>query len=343
MTVHVRLRPPQERYDARVVPWWRARILITVAPVVLPLAGVGALVAPVRGWFLWLAVGLAVLGVTTAALLRTWRYGVDRWEVTDHAVYTRTGYVLTTWRVAPLSRSRGAVLVQPLEARWSGGARVDVLATGLGADDITAVLPTTLLPVAPHTVAREDLGRVLPDLATAHLDRLRPHPRAALARRLGRAAAASLVLVAASTTAQLLWWLTGGWLMALALATCVGIVAVTALAVDSARALGHRLTPRHLITRRGSLHRTSAVLQRDGIIGWRIRQSVFQRRSGLVTVSATTAVGRGHQPVVDIGLTEGLVLAARAVPGLLERLLLVAPQRAEDRSPGADETTWAPW
>lgn len=287
--------------------------------------------------------GVVLLGAVARLVLHLEAWWGYRFTRGAGSLLVRRGLLTTRSVTLDESRIRGAVLVQPLGARLSGGARVDVLATGLGADDITAVLPTTLLPVAPHTVARDVLRRVLPDLGSEHLDRLRPHPRAALARRLGRAAAASLVLVAAAATAQLLWWLTGGWLVVLALATCAGIVAVTALAVDSARALGHRLAPRHIITRRGSLHRTCAVLQRDGIIGWRIRQSVFQRRSGLVTVSATTVVGRGHQPVVDIGLTEGLALAARAVPGLLDRFLLVAPQRAEDRPPGADETTWAPW
>lgn len=140
MTEHVRLRPPQERYDAKVVPWWCARILITVASVVLPLAGVGALVAPVRGWFLWLAVVLAILGVATAALLPTWRYRVDRWEVTDHAVYTRTGYVLTTWRIAPLSRIQTLDSTRgPLQRRLGLATVVVTTASSAGAVKIAGL------------------------------------------------------------------------------------------------------------------------------------------------------------------------------------------------------------
>jgi uncharacterized protein len=33
-----------------------------------------------------------------------WRYRVHRWETTDDAVYTRTGWLWQEWRVAPMSR-----------------------------------------------------------------------------------------------------------------------------------------------------------------------------------------------------------------------------------------------
>ena len=33
-----------------------------------------------------------------------WRYRVHRWEVTDDAVYTRTGWLWQEWRIAPMSR-----------------------------------------------------------------------------------------------------------------------------------------------------------------------------------------------------------------------------------------------
>uniref|UniRef100_UPI0037C7D1F3 PH domain-containing protein n=1 Tax=Nonomuraea gerenzanensis TaxID=93944 RepID=UPI0037C7D1F3 len=93
------------------------------------------------------------------------------------------------------------------------------------------------------------------------------------------------------------------------------------LAVASAASLGHALGPRHLIARRGAVVRRTIALDRKGISGWTITETYFQRRSGLLTVSATTAAGRGHYDVVDVGRGEGLDLAARAVPGLLEPFL----------------------
>jgi putative membrane protein len=68
------------------------------------------------------------------------------------------------------------------------------------------------------------------------------------------------------------------------------------------------------------------MLDRGGIVGWTITESPFQRRSGLLTVTATTAAGDGHYDVADVGRDDGLDLAARAVPGLLEPFLLRARQ-----------------
>ncbi|MEU0572841.1 PH domain-containing protein, partial [Nonomuraea sp. NPDC005983] len=74
---------------------------------------------------------------------------------------------------------------------------------------------------------------------------------------------------------------------------------------------------RCLITRMGAVRRRTVALDRAGIVGWTITQSFFQRRAGLLTVSATTAAGDGHYDVVDVGRADGLDLAAEAVPDLL--------------------------
>jgi putative membrane protein len=60
----------------------------------------------------------------------------------------------------------------------------------------------------------------------------------------------------------------------------------------------------------------------DGIIGWNIRQTFFQRRGALVTLSATTAAGRQRYAVTDVPLPLALRLATVAQPGLLEDFLL---------------------
>lgn len=169
--------------------------------------------------------GVVLLGAIARLALHAeawWRYRLSRGS---GSLGVRRGLLTTRTLTLDEARVRGAALVQPLGARLSGGARVDVLAIGLGADGITAVLPTTLLPVAPHTDARDVLRRVLPGLGTEHLDRLRPHPPEALARRLRRAAAASLVLVATAVLTQGLWWSSGWWAVGLTVVTLVGIVA----------------------------------------------------------------------------------------------------------------------
>ena len=97
--------------------------------------------------------------------------------------------------------------------------------------------------------------------------------------------------------------------------------AAAAVGVDRFRALGHQLTARHLVSRQGSLVRRTVALQRSGVIGWTIRQSPLQRRSGLVTVQAVTAAGEGGYEVLDVGAADGVALADATTPHLLAPFL----------------------
>lgn len=67
-----------------------------------------------------------------------------------------------------------------------------------------------------------------------------------------------------------------------------------------------------------AIHRTTAV-RCDGIIAWRFRRSVFQRR--LLTATAAVAAGEGEQTIRYAGPGDVLLVARDAVPGLLEPFL----------------------
>ncbi|MCM3849501.1 PH domain-containing protein [Pseudonocardia sp. DR1-2] len=86
------------------------------------------------------------------------------------------------------------------------------------------------------------------------------------------------------------------------------------LALDRYRALGHRLDERYLVARHGSLLRTTTALRRDGVIGWRVRQSLFQRRAGVLTLEATTAAGGGAVQVLDLDPADAVALMAAVTP-----------------------------
>ncbi|MFF0491610.1 PH domain-containing protein [Nocardia sp. NPDC003482] len=88
-----------------------------------------------------------------------WRYAVHRWEITDEAVYTRTGWLTQESRVAPITRVQTVDTERgPLE-RLLGLATVTVTtASSAGAVRITALD----LPIAERTVAR------LTEVAAAH-------------------------------------------------------------------------------------------------------------------------------------------------------------------------------
>ncbi|OKK20040.1 hypothetical protein AMK09_15605 [Streptomyces sp. CB02488] len=112
----VRLRPPVNTLDPRVVGWWRTRwLLLTAGPVVV-LAVLGVFLTSARFWLLLCAAVLAVLGAGCAVLLPLWWFRTHRWEVTDEAVYVRTGALWQEWRIAPMSRIQTVDTVRgPLE------------------------------------------------------------------------------------------------------------------------------------------------------------------------------------------------------------------------------------
>ncbi|MCX4509777.1 PH domain-containing protein [Streptomyces sp. NBC_01619] len=112
----VRLRPPNNRVDERAVGWWRVQCLLTTLVPVAVLAVLGAFIEPARGWLLTAAGALAVLGLAGTAFFPSWWYRVHRWEVTDEAVYVRTGALWQEWRIAPMSRIQTVDTVRgPLE------------------------------------------------------------------------------------------------------------------------------------------------------------------------------------------------------------------------------------
>lgn len=112
----VRLRAPAHTLDPRAVGWWRARWLLLTALPVAVLAVLGAFIASARFWLLLPAAVLAVLGIGCAALVPLWWFRTHRWEVTDEAVYVRTGVLWQEWRIAPMSRIQTVDTVRgPLE------------------------------------------------------------------------------------------------------------------------------------------------------------------------------------------------------------------------------------
>lgn len=259
---------------------------------------------------------LGVLGSLGLFVEMWWAYRLTREQGN---LLVRRGLFTTRSLSIEQRRLRGIDLVEPLGARLLGAARVDVVATGLRArTDNEKSDPKTLLPAAPNRLARRVAADVLgadPWTAT----RLRAHPAPARSRRirwalyLSAGVAAVLALLGLLLTTVLLHL---AWIAVLV----VTPVAV-ALAVDAYRNLGHGLSDEHLVTRYGAGSRHTVALDRAGIIGWTVRSSPFQRRSGLITVGATTAANDGVYFVRDAGQTDGLRLAEAAVPGLLTPFL----------------------
>jgi uncharacterized protein len=130
----VRLRPPNSTLNERVVGWWRVQLLLTTAIPVAVLAVLGLLIEPARLWLLTPAVVLAVLGLACTLFLPNWWFRVHRWEVTDEAVYVRTGALWQEWRIAPMSRIQTVDTMRgPLEQAFRLATVIVTTASSKGA------------------------------------------------------------------------------------------------------------------------------------------------------------------------------------------------------------------
>ncbi|QVQ53549.1 PH domain-containing protein [Spiractinospora alimapuensis] len=106
----LRLRPPRNEVHRRSVSHWTLRALVGSACFVGPPL-VAAVIIQAFTDVSWLSLLLwGVTGVTALAaavvtvVMPRWRFRVHRWEVTNDAVYTLSGWFWQEWRVAPLSR-----------------------------------------------------------------------------------------------------------------------------------------------------------------------------------------------------------------------------------------------
>ncbi|MBB3051365.1 putative membrane protein [Prauserella isguenensis] len=300
----------------QVAQWFdlQAGVITWTAGLLGGLGLVGALAVVVAA-----GVVIGVVGSLALFVEMWWNFRLDR----EPGGTLRVRRGLLTVRSISLEeqRLRGVELVEPLGVRTAGAARVDAVATGLrsGGDDDKADRKT-LLPAAPRGEADRVAAAVLRERTGPTSAALTPHPRAARGRRIRWALAGAAVPVLTLTVLGGL--LSSAVLLHLAwISAVLGVPVALALAVDAYRNLGHGLNGDYLVARHGSVRRSTVALQRRGVIGLNARQSLFQRRRGLMTITTTTAAGSGAYSVHDVGAAEGLAFADEAVPGLLGPLL----------------------
>lgn len=270
---------------------------------------------------LWLAVTEATLGLLAVAtvastvgyVLAFWRFRLTRQA--GGTLHVTRGLVTARATTIEERRLRGVELSEPLLLRMVRGARCVAIATGLRVGRGAEHGGSLLLPPAPLTEAQRVAAAVLGMEEPVRCPLVSHGPQAAR-RRYVRALAGAAALVAAAATG----WRLGlpGWVP---VATLAAFPVAAGLAADRYRSLGHALVAGCLVTRWGSLDRRRCVLATDGVIGWNLRQSFFQRRAGLATLTATTAAGKQHYAVADVEFGTAVRLADEALPGLLTPFL----------------------
>ncbi|MER5673499.1 PH domain-containing protein [Pseudonocardia alni] len=265
------------------------------------------------------AVGLLLLVMVAGSIVlfveRWWDYRLSREP--DGTLRVRRGLLTKRSLSVSEQRLRGVTVSEPLLVRaLGGGAQAGALTVGLAGEDKDSgggALGPPVRRAHAHAVAATAARATGPVTDGP----LRAHPARARTRRLVRAVGPALVPAAA--LGVLAWFDAAVWPVVVGVAL---VMLAVPLALDRYRALGHRLDERYLVARHGSLLRTTTALRRDGVIGWRVRQSLFQRRAGVLTLEATTAAGGGAVQVLDLNPADAVALMTAVTPDA------VAPFRA---------------
>ena len=266
-------------------------------------------------------VGLVVLNTILSTVLYVVFYGGFRLVRGDDATLRLT-YGLLTQRSVTIeeARIRGVRVDEPLLLRLGGGARAKIVAAGLGVKDSQGNEKRDsdlLLPSVPVALVHRVTAAVLGTPDSPALAPLRTHPRAALRVLLVQWVPVSLLPAAGlAAPAVLTGFPDWPWPLALVLVPMAVVFAVLEY-----RNLGHALTGEFLVARSGSGIRHTTAVRRDGIIAWRFRRTVFQRRPRLLSATAAVAAGKGAHTISYADQDDALRVAEAAVPGLLTPFL----------------------
>ena len=281
----------------------------------------------------WIAIVIAaVLGMVVIGVIATVGLFIENWwnfrlsRDDSGALEVTRGLFVNRSLTVEYERLRGVELAETLLLRLAGGTHTNTIAAGVGGwdDEANYVSASAVLPPAPKWRSQEVAAQILREERSPTAEAsLITHFRAAK-KRLVKVA---LLSVSAVVGALLLL---GAWLTPFLIYIGLGFALVIypialALAVDAYRNLGHRLVGQYLVTRHGSLKRRTIALLRPGIIGWKVSQWAWHRKTGLCTVTVMTAGGRGGYYVKDVELSEGLRFADESVPGMIDQFLQRRP------------------
>ena len=148
------LRAPGNRVSRKAISYWTARAALSglvIVAVEVVIAGIKSFPGP------WLAAIAVTAGVVAAhaVIMPRWRYRVHRWEITDQALYTRSGWFSVHWRIAPISR------IQTIDSHRSLGERI------FGLANVTATTASAAGPVRIHGLDRALADQLLDQLTVA--------------------------------------------------------------------------------------------------------------------------------------------------------------------------------
>jgi membrane protein YdbS with pleckstrin-like domain len=146
------LRPPAHRVSPRALWYWAAKaavlwVVLTIAQVIWLISDDGSVTPHVVVFAITI-----VLAAAHLVIMPQWRYRVHRWEATDTAVYTQTGWISQERRIAPISR------VQTVDSERGPIEQLFKLA------NVTVTTASAAGPIKIHGLASADADRLVDDL-----------------------------------------------------------------------------------------------------------------------------------------------------------------------------------
>ena len=154
MTESVALRAPAHRVSPRAIGYWTVRasfgwLVLLVAQVGWLLGDLGHL-----GLRVGVLAGTAGVAVLHLVVMPQWRYRVHRWETTDEAVYTQTGWFTQERRIAPISR------IQTVDSEFG------VLERLFGLSNVTVTTASAAGPIKVHGLDKDTANELVAQLTT---------------------------------------------------------------------------------------------------------------------------------------------------------------------------------
>ncbi len=150
----VGMRAPAHRVSRRAIGYWTLRAALGWL-VLIGAQGVWVIGAESQVRLRVTAlVATAVLAVPHLLVMPQWRYRVHRWESTDQAVYTQTGWFTQERRIAPISR------IQTVDSQFG------VLEQLFGLANVTVTTASAAGPIRIHGLARDDAERLVAQLTS---------------------------------------------------------------------------------------------------------------------------------------------------------------------------------
>jgi membrane protein YdbS with pleckstrin-like domain len=150
----LRLRDPQHRVSRRAIGYWALRAgLGWLVPLVIEVAWLVADLEHLRAHLIWLAVTL-VVALLHVGIMPQWRYRVHRWETTPQAVYTQSGWLNQSRRIAPVSR------IQTVDTERGPFEQL------LGLSNITVTTASAAGPLKIEGLDHETAQRLVDELTT---------------------------------------------------------------------------------------------------------------------------------------------------------------------------------